>query len=269
MLKIGFLGGGNMACAIAGGLVAAGTSPDHITVMDRHPEKLAALHGSLGVNTRETLGEWVRDLDVVVLAVKPQGLKDSCLQAAAFINPASTILSIAAAVPAASIAGWLKTDRIVRAMPNTPAMVQKGCTGLYASAGAAPLDRERAQSVMQSVGTTEWVEAEEALHLVTAGPGAGPAYVFLFMEALAQALQDEGLAADKAKALALSTVEGAAALARQSGADFETLRLNVTSKGGTTAKAIEAFEAHDLRGAVKAAVKACAQRSRQMSELFA
>ena len=123
--------------------------------------------------------------------------------------------------------------------------------------------------MLSALCALEWVESEDDLHLVTAGPGSGPAYVFLFMEALADALMQEGLSPEKAKEFALSTVEGAAALARTSGEAFDVLRHNVTSKGGTTAKAIEAFEAHDLRGTVKAAVQACRTRSEEMSELFA
>ncbi len=268
MLKIGFLGGGNMARAIVAGLVSSGTDPKLITVLDRHPEKLSALHEQFGVQTQMTLGDWISALDVVVLAVKPQGLKDFCEQAASYVSPQSTVLSIAAAVPAEAIRRWIRNDHVVRAMPNTPSMVKKGVTGLFASASADDQDRCRAQAVMQTVGTIEWLSDEAQLHLVTAGPGSGPAYVFLFMEALADALIQEGLDADKAREFALSTVEGAAALARVSGESFEVLRRNVTSKGGTTAKAIEAFEARDLRGAVQAAVKACRNRSEEMSSLF-
>ena len=147
-------------------------------------------------------------------------------------------------------------------------MVGKGFSGLFAGPRTTEDDRTRSQYVMQTVGDLEWVESEDDLHLVTAGPGSGPAYVFLFMEALADALVQEGLTPEKAKEFALSTVEGAAALARTSGVAFDVLRHNVTSKGGTTAKAIEAFEAHDLRGTVKAAVQACRARSKEMSELF-
>ena len=268
MLKIGFLGGGNMARAIVAGLVASGIPGDDVTVMDRHPEKLAKLNEQFGVRMQTALGDWVSELDIVVLAVKPQGLKDFCLEAASYISAQTTVLSIAAAVPAEAIVGWLGTKRLVRAMPNTPAMVGKGFTGLFASNGAGEEDCRRAEAVVRTVGAFEWVNRESDLHLVTAGPGSGPAYVFLFMEALADALEEEGLDPDKAKAFALSTVEGAAALARTSGEPFSMLRQNVTSKGGTTAKAIEAFEAHDLRGAVKAAVKACKCRSEEMSTLF-
>ena len=268
MLKIGFLGGGNMAGAIAAGLAANGTNPAAIAVMDRHPEKLAVLRERLGIATYEAAGDWISEMDVVVLAVKPQGLEACCAQAARWISPEATVLSIAAAVRSEVIARWLGTRRIVRAMPNTPAMAGKGFTGLYAGEGAIEVDRSRAQAILQAVGAVHWVDGEQALHLVTAGPGSGPAYVFLFMEALADALVEQGLEADAAREFALSTVEGAAALARQSARPFEELRRNVTSKGGTTAKAIEAFEARDLRGTVKAAVEACRARSCEMSDLF-
>lgn len=269
MLKIGFLGGGNMTSAIVAGLAANDASAQSVTVMDRHPEKLAKLRALFGVAEQQSAGEWIGEQNVIVLAVKPQGLKICCEAAAPYLNEQTTVLSIAAAVPAKSIGHWLKTPHVVRAMPNTPAMVQKGLTGLFASESARAIDRERAVSVMRTVGACEWVREEKQLHLVTAGPGSGPAYVFLFMEALADALEHEGLDAESAKAFALGTVEGAAALARMSGEPFSVLRQNVTSKGGTTAKAIEALEGHDLRGAVLAAVQACRRRSEEMSELFA
>lgn len=268
MLKIGFLGGGNMARAIVAGLVSSGADPKLVTVMDRHPEKLAALREQFGITTQEKPGDWITALDVVVLAVKPQGLRECCEQVASLVSPETTVLSIAAAVRADVIAEWLGTCRVVRCIPNTPSMVGKGFSGLYAGPRTTEDDRTRSQYVMQTVGDLEWVESEDDLHLVTAGPGSGPAYVFLFMEALADALVQEGLTPEKAKEFALSTVEGAAALARTSGEAFDVLRHNVTSKGGTTAKAIEAFEAHDLRGTVKAAVQACRVRSEEMSELF-
>ena len=268
MFEIGFLGGGNMARAIAAGLVASGFDPRSVTVMDRHEEKRRALEESYGVRTEEKLGPWIEKCSLVVLAVKPQGLKDVCEEAAPSVGKDATVLSIAAAVPAASIAGWIGSEHIVRAMPNTPATVRKGLTGLFAAPGARDADRERAESVMRTVGRALWVDDEAKIHLVTAGPGSGPAYVFLFMQVLSEALQAEGLAKAEADEFALSTVEGAAALARESGEDFEALRRSVTSKGGTTAKAIEVLEAHDLAGAVREAVRACRARSEEMSTLF-
>lgn len=130
MLKIGFLGGGNMARAIVAGLVSSGADPKHVTVMDRHPEKLAALREQFGITTQEKPGDWITALDVVVLAVKPQGLKECCEQVASLVSPETTVLSIAAAVRADVIADWLGTRRVVRCIPNTPAMVGKGFSGL-------------------------------------------------------------------------------------------------------------------------------------------
>ena len=171
MLKIGFLGGGNMARAIVAGLVSSGADPKHVTVMDRHPEKLAALREQFGITTQEKPGDWITALDVVVLAVKPQGLKECCEQVASLVSPETTVLSIAAAVRADVIADWLGTRRVVRCIPNTPAMVGKGFSGLFAAPQATKDDRYRAQCVMQTVGALEWVESEDDLHLVTAGPG--------------------------------------------------------------------------------------------------
>ena len=138
MLKIGFLGGGNMARAIVAGLVASGIPGDDVTVMDRHPEKLAKLNEQFGVRMQTALGDWVSELDIVVLAVTPQGLKDFCLEAASHISAQTTVLSIAAAVPAEAIVGWLGTKRLVRAMPNTPAMVVKESFFIVYSAGVSP-----------------------------------------------------------------------------------------------------------------------------------
>ena len=176
MLKIGFLGGGNMARAIVAGLVSSGADPKHVTVMDRHPEKLAALREQFGITTQEKPGDWITALDVVVLAVKPQGLKECCEQVASLVSPETTVLSIAAAVRADVIADWLGTRRVVRCIPNTPAMVGKGFSGHFCRAAGNQDDRYRAQCVMQTVGALDG-ESEGDLHLVTAGPGSGPAYV--------------------------------------------------------------------------------------------
>ena len=147
-------------------------------------------------------------------------------------------------------------------------MVGSGFSGLFAGSGADAADRERAQTVMQSVGECAWFEKEDALHLVTAGPGSGPAYVFLFMQGLSEALVKAGAEPEAARKLAIATVSGAANLAASSDASFEELRAMVTSKGGTTARAIEAFEAGDLRGLIGRAVEACIARSREMAELY-
>ncbi len=267
-MKTAFIGGGNMARAIIGGLVAQGFDAADIAVKDPHEEKRAALTADFGAAAFDEAADWITAADLVVLAVKPQGLEACLKETAQWISPDATVLSIAAAVSVDAIARWSGKSRIVRCLPNTPAMAGCGFSGLYAGQGAGPEDRARAQKVMESVGSVVWVADEAQLHVVTAGPGSGPAYVFLFMEALADALVQAGADAGQAREMALSTVYGAASLAKASGEDFALLRQKVTSKGGTTAKAIEALEAGDFRGLIGSAVKACIARSEEMAELY-
>ena len=266
-MRIAFIGGGNMARAIIGGLVASKTDAE-IAVKDPNACKREALTRDFAASCHEEASDWISKADLVVLAVKPQVMQKCLQEVGPFIDDAATVLSIAAAVPVDSIVKWTGKTHVVRCLPNTPAMAGCGFSGLFAGPQADENDKARAQCVMQSVGRVLWVEDEDKLHVVTGGPGSGPAYVFLFMEALSAALEKSGMSKDQAHELALSTVQGAAALARQSGEDFAKLRENVTSKGGTTAKAIEAFEAGGLRDLVGKAVEACMARSREMSKLF-
>ena len=267
-MKIAFMGGGNMGSAIVGGLAARGMPGGDILVSDPNADKREGLAGQFGVQTFESAGDWLGQADMVVLAVKPQMLEACCRQIRPLLKPSAAILSIAAGVAIASIAKWLGTDNIVRAMPNTPAKVGAGYTGLFAGSGATEEAKRSAEKTMASVGRVLWLAAEDDIHLVTGGPGSGPAYVFLFLEALSAALEKRGMSAQDARELALGTVEGAAKLARESGEDFAQLRRNVTSKGGTTAKALEVFETRDLRGIMDEAVGACVARSREMAKLF-
>jgi pyrroline-5-carboxylate reductase len=267
-MKIAFMGGGNMGSAIVSGLVAHGFPGSNLMVCDPNADKREALETRCGVCTHEAAGSWLSEADLVVLAVKPQMLKDCCEEIRPLLKSSAGILSIAAGVAIESLAAWLGTRDIVRAMPNTPAKVGSGFTGLFAGAGAAEQTRQAAERIMASVGRVLWLDSEEDIHLVTGGPGSGPAYVFLFLESLAEALEKRGMSRDFARELALSTVEGAACLARETGEDFAQLRRNVTSKGGTTAKALEVFEKRDARGMMDEAVGACIARSREMAELF-
>ncbi|MDO4938141.1 MAG: pyrroline-5-carboxylate reductase, partial [Sutterellaceae bacterium] len=268
IVKIACIGGGNMVSAIVAGLVGHGMEGSDITVKDPHEDKRAKLEALYGIHTTDTVGAWITEADVLVLGVKPQALKEALKEVAPLIGKDTTVISIAAGVTVEALKNWTGTDRIVRAMPNTPAMVSQGFTGLYAPETATEVDVERAEKVVAAIGQYRKFDHEDDLHTVTGGPGSGVAYVFLFMQGLQEALERQGLESQAAHDLALATVEGAAALARQSGGDFAVLRQNVTSKGGTTAKAIETFEAQDLRGTIDAAVKACIARSKEMSELF-
>lgn len=267
-MKIAFIGGGNMARAIISGLCAKGFAGGDIAVKDPHAEKREFFAKTYGVKGYETAGDWIGEADLVVLAVKPQVLEACLKEIAGLISEKATVLSIAAAVSVEALVRWSGKSRIVRCLPNTPAMVGSGFSGLFAGPGADAADRERAQTVMQSVGECAWFEKEDALHLVTGGPGSGPAYVFLFMQGLSEALVKAGAEPEAARQLAIATVSGAAKLAASSDASFEELRAMVTSKGGTTARAIEAFEAGDLRGLIGRAVEACIARSKEMAGLY-
>lgn len=267
-MKIAFMGGGNMGSAIVSGLVSHGFPGSDLMVCDPNADKREALQASCGVLAFDAAGDWLAGADLVVLAVKPQMLRDCCEMIRPLLKSSAGILSIAAGVAIESLAGWLGTRNIVRAMPNTPAKVGAGFTGLFACADAREQTREAAERIMASVGRVLWLGSEDDIHTVTAGPGSGPAYVFLFLEALSAALEKRGMSRDFARELALSTVEGAARLARETGEDFAQLRRNVTSKGGTTAKALEVFENRDARGMMDEAVGACIARSREMAELF-
>lgn len=257
-----------MVSAIVAGLVGKGMKGSDITVKDPHEEKRAKLHSLYGVATTDSLGSWVTEADVLILGVKPQALKDALVDVKPLIGKTTTVLSIAAGVTVETLQKWTGSEHVVRAMPNTPAMVSKGFTGLYAPASATQDDVKRAEVVVSAIGQYRVFPNEDDLHTVTGGPGSGVAYVFLFMEGLQKALEKRGLDAASAHELALSTVEGAAALARASGTDFGVLRQNVTSKGGTTAKALEVFNNKDLCGIIDEAVGACMARSKEMSELF-
>lgn len=267
-MKIACIGGGNMISAIVAGLVGHSIKGSDITVKDPHEDKRAKLESLYGVHTTNSVGDWITQADIVVLGVKPQALKQALKDVAPLISKDATVISIAAGVTVETLTKWTGSQHIVRAMPNTPAMVCAGFTGFYAPPGSRQADIDRAQIIVSAIGKYRQFDHQDDLHTVTGGPGSGVAYVFLFMQGLQEALVNQGVTPEVAHELSLSTIEGAAALARKSGTDFEVLRQNVTSKGGTTARAIETFEAKDLRGTIDAAVKACIARSKEMSELF-
>lgn len=267
MITVGFLGGGNMAGAIITGL-AKKLDPARIHVTDHHPEKLAALAARTGCQTHAALGSWVGECDLFILAVKPQGMKSAVEPLPALLKQGGAALSIAAGIEAAALKRWLAGYTVLRAMPNTPAMAGVGTTGLWAPADAAPEALDAARFVLSAVGDIVEVADEDGIDLVGAIPGSGPAYVFRFLEALELAGEKRGLPPASAKALALGTVYGAAVLAKQSGEDFARLREAVTSKGGTTAKALEVFNARGIDEMVDEAVEAALKRTAEMKALF-
>lgn len=266
-MKVGFIGGGNMATAMIGGMLKQGFANTDIRVAEPDAERRGQLARDFGILVEATAVETLA-VDVLVLAVKPQILRQVL---ADLPKPAAAtcVLSIAAGVRAGDIARWLGGHQaVVRAMPNTPALVGAGIAGLYALAGVSPEQRARAARVLEAVGQAVWVAEEGQIDAVTAISGSGPAYVFLFIEALEAAAGELGLAPETARALALHTVYGAATLALQDGSEPALLRARVTSKGGTTERGVAALEEHGVRAAVAAAARAAAARARELGDLL-
>ncbi len=267
MLTIGFLGGGNMAAALIGGLLKEKTEDLTVHVVDHHPEKLAKLE-ALGARTHKEPGDWITACDLLVLAVKPQTMKAAVEPIVKLLNPKGAALSIAAGIEAGVLSGWLGGYPLMRAMPNTPAMVGAGIAGLWSPKGMDESLREAALRVLRAGGEVVEVKNESEIDLVGAIPGSGPAYVFRFMEALEKAGIKRGLSEESAHALALGTVYGAAELARVSGEEFSLLREKVTSEGGTTAKALEVMNRLDIDRMMDEAVEAALKRTAEMKALF-
>ena len=262
-MQITFIGGGNMATAIIGGLCQQGGHRIH--VVDPNTAKLEELEKDFGVSSSGSLPETFSADDIIVLAVKPQQLKEVCLALAPRLN-GGMVLSIAAGIRCDAMARWLGSERIVRVMPNTPAMVGKGVSGLYAASGVGAADRENAQTIMQAAGITVWLDKEAGIDDITCVSGSGPAYVFYFIESMIEAAEQAGFAAEEARRLVLATFDGAVELARQSPLPVATLRTNVMSKGGTTERAIARFEAEGVKAAIIAGAMDCRDRSIEMGQ---
>ena len=263
---IAFVGGGNMAGSLAGGLLARGWSAGNIRVSDPQEDSRARL-AALGVQTTADNIEAVTGADIVVLAVKPQIMRVACLgirEAVAASKP--LVISIAAGTSTVSMARWLGEDTaIVRCMPNTPAMLQCGASVLYATELVGIEQRRAAHEVLESVGYAAWVDREELLHAVTALSGSGPAYVFLMLEAMQRAGENLGLAPELARRLSAQTALGAARMAQEGDVDVVELRRRVTSPGGTTERAIRVFEQSGFRAMFEAAMGAACDRSRELA----
>ena len=264
-MNITFIGGGNMAAAIIAGLAAKGAAGDHIEVVDPSEEAHSRLAGRFGITLRRDLAH-AHLGKTVILAVKPQLLPEVAAKLAPRIGQ-RLVISVAAGVRVADLARWLGGhERIVRTMPNTPAMVGAGITGLYAGAAVNAEERSRAEAILRAVGAAVWVEDEGQLDAVTAVSGSGPAYVFYFIEALEAAALAQGLAPAVARQLALQTFVGAARLALESGEEPATLRQRVTSKGGTTERGIAALAEGRVNEAIERAVAAAGERSRELGD---
>jgi pyrroline-5-carboxylate reductase len=266
-MKISFIGGGNMATALIAGLVGAIAQAEDIHVVDPYPDALERLRATYGVTTAPEIGAAVAHSDVIVLAVKPQQMRDVALRLQSQLDHRPLLLSIAAGIRAGDLSRWLGGyGAIVRTMPNTPALIGQGITGMVALAGVSAAQREAADSIMRAVGQTVWLDEEDLIDPVTAVSGSGPAYVFYFLEAMQQAAGEMGLSAEQGRLLALATFTGAAQLAARSEESVDVLRQRVTSKGGTTHAAIESMEAAGVKEAIVAAMKAAAARGKELGD---
>ena len=254
-LQIAFIGGGNMASAILGGLVRQGMAPDRIRVVEPFAETRARLQQEFGVQVLEAADASLADADVVVWAVKPQQFEEATRPVAGHVRQALH-LSVAAGIPASALTRWLGTERLVRAMPNTPALVGQGMTGLFAGAGASAQDRAVIDALLAPTGQRMWLEQEALIDSLMAISGSGPAYVFYFIESLVRGGVELGLTAEQSKTLAAQTFAGAAALVQASPDAPEVLRQRVTSKGGTTHEAITTMQQHGVEQAIVAAMHA-------------
>ncbi|MDH5446280.1 MAG: pyrroline-5-carboxylate reductase [Gammaproteobacteria bacterium] len=266
-IKTGFIGGGNMARSLIGGLLASGCSADSIHVSDRDLTQLTSIKTDLGVHTHESNQSVVDTCDVIVLAVKPQVMKD-VVTALSHDNMADKLLiTIAAGIETAAIARWLGVDcAIVRSMPNTPALVKSGATGMFANQHTGESQHEIAESILRAVGLTVWVDKEADIDAITALSGSGPAYLFLVMEAMEQAGIKLGLPAETARLLAVQTAFGASKLALEIEEDPAILRERVTSPGGTTEQALKVFEEGQLLALFEQAMTAARDRARELAQ---
>ncbi len=267
MKTIAFIGGGNMASAIIGGLLKSGRTATSIVVVDPGDAARARLASEFGVRTLAQADAALASADMVVWAVKPQFFQAAAVPCAPHVGRALH-LSVMAGIRSAAIAQASGAARIVRAMPNTPALIGQGIAGLYARETVTAAERSQVEAVLAPTGRTLWVAREEDLDAVTALSGSGPAYVFYFVEAMMQGAVEMGLTAEQGRALALGTFAGATALAQASSDAPELLRERVTSKGGTTHAAITALDAAGVKPAFVAALKAAQQRARELGDEF-
>ena len=265
--RIAFIGGGNMASAIIGGLLRQGLPASQVAVVEPFAEARARLAQQFGVQAEEGAGASLASASLVVWAVKPQTFKEAAAQARAQVQQALH-LSVAAGIRSDSMVQWLGTQRIVRSMPNTPALVGKGMTALFARPAVTAGDKARVEQVIATTGEYLWVAQEKDLDAVTALSGSGPAYVFYFLEAMTQAGVEMGLPAEQARRLAVGTFAGASELARASDDPLETLRERVTSKGGTTYAALTSLEHDQVKAAFVKALHAACKRAEELGDEF-
>ncbi|MFF7706416.1 pyrroline-5-carboxylate reductase [Pseudomonas sp. NPDC007930] len=264
--RIAFIGAGNMATSLIGGLRAKGVSASRISASDPGADKREQLAAEYGIAMFADNAEAAANADVIVLAIKPQMMKTVCQALQPALRPGQLIVSVAAGITCQSLASWLGERPIVRCMPNTPALVGEGASGLYATAQVSAAQRQQAEQLLEAVGMALWVDSEAQIDAVTAVSGSGPAYFFLLMEAMTAAGEQLGLPRDSAARLTLQTALGAARMALGSDADAAELRRRVTSPAGTTEAAIKTFQAGGFEALVNNALGAAAARSVELAE---
>jgi pyrroline-5-carboxylate reductase len=262
---LAFVGGGNMASALIGGLLRSGQPAGAVVVVEPAAEQRARLERQFGVRTLAGADATLGAASLVVWAVKPQVFADAAAPCAGHVAGALH-LSVMAGIRCEAIAHATGAARIVRSMPNTPALIGQGIAGLYATPAVGADERVRIEALLAPTGATLWVDRESDLDAVTALSGSGPAYVFYFIEAMLQAAQQMGLDAVQGRALALATFAGATELARRSDEPVAVLRERVTSKGGTTFAALSAMEADGVKAALVRAIRAAQQRARELGD---
>lgn len=271
-LNLAFIGGGNMASALASGLIGKRCAAHNIHIIDIQTDVLEQWRLK-GVSVAFEANEVLASHRVWIFSVKPQFLKEAVQACRPFLQDDTLVISVAAGISGITLSQWLGSPdqpwtRLVRCMPNTPALIGAGAAGLFALDGVTDDDKHIADQLLQSVGQAVWVNSDAEIDAVTALSGSGPAYVFLFLQALIEGALDLGLSADQARTLALATVEGSTQLARQSADDLVTLRQRVTSKGGTTAAALEVLDSHAFAAIVQQAVRAAHARAGELSDEF-
>ena len=264
--RIAFIGAGNMAASLIGGLRAQGLDAAQIRASDPGAETRSRVRAEHAIEVFEDNAQAIADADVIVLAVKPQVMKSVCQSLQANLQDGQLIVSIAAGITCASLQDWLGPRPVVRCMPNTPALLRQGVSGLYATEQVSAEQRQQAEELLSAVGTALWLEHEQQLDAVTAVSGSGPAYFFLLIEAMTAAGEKLGLPRETASQLTLQTALGAAQMAVASDVDAAELRRRVTSPAGTTEAAIKSFQGNAFEAIVEQALQAAATRSAELAE---
>ncbi len=267
-MNICFIGGGNMATALIGGLLKRDFLPAQISVVEPSADKRTGLQSQFEVRAVEKLADGMPDSEVIVLAVKPQQLREVALELARHLS-GQLVISIAAGIRMPDLARWLGNyPKLVRTMPNTPALIGAGMTGLYATAEVTALERQIASDILGTVGHTLWVEREEQIDAITAVSGSGPAYIFYFIEAMQEAAVELGFTREEANRLTLQTALGAAQLAASSEEPVGVLLKRVTSAGGTTEAALRVKTERMVKQGIIAGMHAAEARGRELGELL-